>query len=120
MGSLSVFSVINTASFSFGAILVCLTCLVYLALRGRFEKSQTKLVLVIVIILIVNSVSSMVAEVLKHHMLTSDVAAVSVYVANYVYFVFHTMLAPMVCVYFLTVCGIPLNQAYEAYPKSIV
>ena len=71
MGSLSVFSVINTASFSFGASLVCLTCLVYLALRGRFEKSQTKLVLAIVVILIVNSVSSMVAEVLKHHMLTN-------------------------------------------------
>ena len=115
MGSLSVFSVINTASFSFGAILVCLTCLVYLALRGRFEKSQTKLVLAIVVILIVNSVSSMVAEVLKHHMLTSDAAAVSVYVANYVYFVFHTMLAPMVCVYFLTVCGRPANRKRSTF-----
>ena len=105
MNTITVFSVINTASFSFGAILVCLTCLVYMVLRGRFEKSQSKLFLTLVVILLVNAVCSMTAEVLKGYVLVSNTAVVGVRVSNYAYFIAHTMLAPMVCVYFLVVCG---------------
>ena len=118
--TISVFGVINTASFSFGAILVCLSCLVYMVLHGHFEKSQSKLLLVIVIVLLVNAVSSMTAEVLKDYMLESEAAKVSVFVANYLYFVAHTMLAPMVCVYFLTVCGRPAKRRSITYVVTAI
>ena len=105
MDTLSVFSIMSTASYSFGAILVCLTCMVYMALRGRFEKSQSRLLLTIVVILFINAACSMTAEVLKDHVLVSDAAMISVRISNYLYFVAHTMLAPMVCVYCLAVCA---------------
>ena len=95
MGTLTLFSAINIASFSFGAILVCLTCLVYMALRGRFEKSQSKLLLAIIIILLLNAICSMTAEIFKGYAMESQVAAAVVRVSNYLYFVGHTMLAPM-------------------------
>ena len=109
---------INIASFSFGAILVCLTCLVYMALRGRFEKSQSKVFLALVVILLVNAVCSMVAEVFKGQVMASDAARIAVVVANYMYFVGHTMLAPMVCVYFLTVCGRPATRKSTVYVST--
>lgn len=105
METMSVFSIINTAPFSFGAILVCLTCLVYMVLHRRYEKVQSKMLLAIVVVLLVNAVSSMTAEVLKGYMLVSDAAAASVFVANYTYFVTHTALAPLICAYFFIVCG---------------
>ncbi len=105
MNTPSLFGIINIAAFSFGAILVCLTCLVYMALRIRLDKSQSKLLLIVIIDVLVNAICSMTAEVLKGSMLVSDVAAAAVYVSNYLYFIAHTALAPMVCVYFLTVCG---------------
>ncbi|HAM15159.1 MAG TPA: GGDEF domain-containing protein [Eggerthellaceae bacterium] len=96
---------INIASFSFGTILVCLTCLVYMVLHRRFMRRQSKLFVVVVVVLIVNAVTSMVAEVMKANILTDATAAVCVPVANYLYFISHTAMAPLLCLYFLAVCG---------------
>jgi len=115
VGTLTLFSAINIASFSFGAILVCLTCLVYMALRGRFEKSQSKLLLAIIIILLLNAICSMTAEIFKGYVMESQAAAAAVRASNYLYFVGHTMLAPMICVYFLTVCGRSAKKLSTGY-----
>lgn len=115
MNTLSVFSVINTASFSFGAILICLTSLMYMVLRGRFEKSQSKLMLFIVVVILLNAICSMTAEVLRFYAAESQAAEVSVRVANYLYFIGHTALAPMICVYFLTVCGRSAKRHFAVY-----
>ncbi len=115
MDPATILNPINVASFSFGAILVCLTCLVYMILHRRYEKVQSKLLLFVIIVLLVNAVSSMTAEVLKGHMLTSDAAAMAVYLANYVYFISHTLLAPLVCVYFLVVCGKSAKRSRLGY-----
>ena len=120
MNTISVFSIINTAPFSFGAVLVCLTCLVYMVLHRRYEKTQSKLLLAVVIVLLVNTVSSMTAEVLKAYILVSEPAAVSVLVANYLYFISHTVLAPLICGYFFIVCGQSVQRSPLANALSIV
>lgn len=115
MDAISVFGIINTASFSFGAILICLTCLVYMVLHRRYEKTQSKLLLAAIIALLANAVSSMTAEVLKQYILESTAAMVSVFASNYLYFVAHTLLSPVICVYFFVVCGNSRNRSRLGY-----
>ena len=110
MDTISVLGIVNAAPFCFGAILVCLTCLVWMVLHRRFEKVQSKLLLAIIVVLIVNSAGDMVGAALRDYMVESGVARACVLVADYLYYVVHTMLAPMVCVYFFAVCGMSTKR----------
>ena len=110
MDTISVLGIVNAAPFCFGAILVCLTCLVWMVLHRRFEKVQSKLLLAIIVVLIINSAGDMVGAALRGYMVESGVARACVLVADYLYYVVHTMLAPMVCVYFFAVCGMSTKR----------
>ena len=89
--------------FEIGAILVCLTCLVYICLRRRVDKLQNKLFLIIVINVIVTAASDVAAEMLRTYA-TGATAVVGVEISAYVYFITHAALAPLFFLYVLIVC----------------
>ena len=106
-------------AFHIAAILVCLTCLVYVGLRRRFDKLQNKLFIAIVIDVVVSAISDLAAELVR--MFAEGAAAsVAVEVAGYVYFVAHTAMAPLFMIYVFVVCrdsgGRPLRNKLMAIP----
>lgn len=120
MNTMSAFSVINITPFSFGAMLVCLTNMVYMLLRGRFEKSQSRLFLAIIVVLFANAACNATSEIFVSQAATSATAETCVRVADYLYFVGHAMLAPMVCEYFLAVCRRTLKPSTLGFVLTVI
>ena len=90
-------------SFNVGAILVCLTCLMYVGLRHRSDRLQNKLFLVLVIDVIMAAASDLSAG-LARACLEGFAKSAVVQVSGYVYFATHIALAPLFLLYAVVVC----------------
>lgn len=75
-------------SFNVGAILVCLTCLMYVGLRHRSDRLQNKLFLVIVVDVIMAAASDLSAGLARAY-LEGFAKSLVVQVSGYVYFATH-------------------------------
>jgi len=105
--------VVNTAyynpvyftSFGIAAVFVCLTCFVYMVLERHYEKLQSKLFIAIIFDIIIAAVVDVTSEMIGTHIQLTAATAVLQNMADYVYFITHTALAPLFCLYVLAVCG---------------
>lgn len=92
-------------SFSMGAVFICLSCLVYMVLERHYEKLQSKLFLAIIFNAALTAVCDVATELIGGYALTGPTASVVMQIADYLYFIAHSALAPLFCLYVLGVCG---------------
>ena len=103
MNAAAAMTTLRFTPFNVGAILICLTCLVYTGLRSHTDKLQNKLFLIIVIDVVVAALSDLIAELARAYA-TGAAMTTMVEIAGYVYFVTHVALAPLFFLYVIVVC----------------
>ena len=104
MGAAASVAPIYFTAFEIGAVLICLTCAVYLSLCRRFDKLQSKLFFVIVLDIAIAAASDVAAEFARSYASADPNVGLYVQIAAYIYFVSHTMLAPLFFLYVRVVC----------------
>ena len=97
-------SPLYAASFNFAAVLVGLTCLLYVWLLHRFDKMQNKLFHAIVINIVLTAASDAAAELIRTFAGTGPAALTAIEVVGMIYFITHTLQGPLFLMYVLTVC----------------
>ena len=103
MGVEATMTTLRFTPFHVGAILICLTCLVYTHLCRRYDKLQNKLFIAIVLDVAIAATSDLTAELMRVYA-EGTVATVGVNIAGYVYFVTHTALGALFFLYVVIVC----------------
>ena len=88
-----------------GALLVSLTNLIYTLLDGHVGKPQNRLYLAIQGILGTNAVCEMINTVAREQAPVSDTAFLALQISQFIYFMTHTLLAPMFFFYISLVVG---------------
>ena len=92
-------------AFYCAAIFVSLTTVVFTKLQRRVDKTQNRLFLLMNYIVLVNALTSVICAVVEPYRFVSDHAYSILLVFQFFYFFFHTMLAPSLFFYVLSVTG---------------
>lgn len=92
-------------AFYIASFLISLTCAVYCLIQNRFDKTQKKLYMIMLVILLLNSVSEAIARILRTGYYRGSAVPIILLLCHYFYFVLHTLLLPMLCMYVLSITG---------------
>ncbi|MBR6044774.1 MAG: EAL domain-containing protein [Ruminococcus sp.] len=87
------------------ALIICVTSLIFTFSQKRIDKLQNKLYILVVSITALNAVSLIITEMCKPFALTDRGYFNVIKVSEMTYFLFHTALCPLFCLYVLNVCG---------------
>ena len=90
---------------SLAAFLVCLANLVFTLITKRTGKSQNKVFIAQLVILMINAATGMVSTFTDKSKYTSDNAYILLQVSRYVYFLTHALIAPLFYCYTSAVIG---------------
>ncbi len=100
------------------ALLICITNLVYTIMDGHTGKPQNRVYITLLLLLSVNSLSELFDIGYSAESGTSDTAFMIQRVANYVYFLCHSLLAPMLCCYVSFLIGRSVGLGFHRKPGS--
>lgn len=100
----------GAAGFDISAIFVCLTCLVYMGVKHRWDKLQSKLFIIAVIDLIITAASNFAAELIRVNAVASASSLAAINAAGYLYFVTHTALAPLFLLYVMAISRVTMHK----------
>ncbi len=103
-------------AFYIAAILVSLTLLVHTFIKNRTDKLQNVAFIIMLCIIIVNSSTELCAEFCLTHINISDGAFLGYRIFQSLYFIFHTLLAPVFFLYEASVT----NLIKKASLKDII
>ena len=87
------------------ALLVALTNIIFTLMDGHTGKPQNRIYITILGVIAVNSICEMVNSIAKENAAFSDTAFLALRVSQYIYFLSHTLLAPMFFFYISLVVG---------------
>lgn len=94
----------NSSSYNAAAFLIALTSIFYTLLRGRTARKQNKLFIMIIFAILLSSICA-TASIFSEAAIPYDEGAKKViYVVEYLYFIGHTALGPLMFYYSLYVC----------------
>ncbi|MBQ8965947.1 GGDEF domain-containing phosphodiesterase [Ruminococcus sp.] len=97
------------------SMLICGTGLLFTLLNRRTDKTQNKIYVSTLIMLILNCISEIVAAVAQPYSTTSPAAAFLENAGNYTYFLIHIMVSPVFFFYVLVVCGANIKGKKKRY-----
>ncbi len=92
-------------AFYSAALLVSLTSVVFTKLQKRVDRTQNRLFLLMNYIVLINATTSLVCSVVELHCLESEAAFNALLIFQFLYFFFHTSLAPTLFFYVYAVTG---------------
>ncbi len=115
---------ISNCEIYVAALVLCVTNLLFTFLQRRTDKMQNKFHIINNSIVLLNSVSMLISELTRNYRLASETAFMWERIAEFSYFLFHLLLAPMFAFYVLYATGSqhrvsPLQQAMFAAPLVI-
>ena len=96
--------------FKIAAICVSLVSSLYMVLRKRFDKPQSKILLVIIADMVITALSDTVAKMVRAYAVASPFTVGVEEIAGYVYFIVHTALGPLFVMYVLSVCSVHAHR----------
>jgi len=103
------------------ALLVCVTSLIYTMIQSRAARLQNKVYIVMLLIVIVNAITSVVCELLEPYMSVSPTCNIAFKTTQFCYFLVHTALGAAFCFYVMCVTGefSKLNKAKNMLYSSV-
>ncbi|MBP5261141.1 MAG: EAL domain-containing protein [Clostridiales bacterium] len=113
----------NTISLSFtiAALLVSLSDILFTKIQGRMGKKQNFLFMCLLIVVAVNSACNTITDICRVYFAANPAGIMIGQTARYLYYVFHTMLAPLFFFYVARVCGVSLKtNQLKSYIYHIV
>ncbi|MCR5094573.1 MAG: EAL domain-containing protein [Lachnospiraceae bacterium] len=93
------------------ATVICLVTLVYQLIEGRVRKLQNTIFSLLLIVTLFSSLTSMVVVFMRDHLLTDSRAMFASDTAQYLYFVFHSLLPVLFYLYVSFVSGVYYAQS---------
>ena len=97
--------ILDGAGFQLATIVVCLSAILYTMIHSKPEKLQNKLFLFTVINILITAVCNFLSALAKPYMSTSEFMLNLRQGSQYVYFLFHSFLAPLFCFYISLITG---------------
>ena len=97
---------IGSFTFNLAAIIVSVTCLFYTLLMGRNRRFKNKLFIAIVVIVIVDAITVIGADLLILSTLSHDSKLLVLNVLQFIYFFTHFAIAPVFALYIILVCNV--------------
>ena len=92
--------------FYIAAFLISLTCMVYTLIQNRQDKLQNKVYLGMLLCLLLNTTTETLCAFLDPYRLDSAAVRFVMELCQYLYFIFHTAMLPMLGYYVISVTGI--------------
>ncbi len=102
---MSLVETMETTAYFQAAFLITLCCVIYILIQKRFLRFQNRLFLVLLLNVMCTSVSAVVISLVRNRPQITAADRVLVSFFTFLYFLFHTLLAPILCYYILEVCG---------------
>ena len=112
-------------AFYIAALLISLTCIVYSLIQKKNDKLQKKIYFFMLLILTFNTVTELVIELIGLHLEHTAAVATILAVFNYLYFITHTLMLPLLGYYVLIITGAArrlssVKKLLFALPVSLV
>ena len=98
-------------AFSLAAAFICLTNLIFIRVQDNMGKAQNKLFVLMLFVVALNGACNTIIGFLVPYLNDSQEALFVVKTARYLYFVSHTLLAPLFFFYVSYVCGVLLRTS---------
>lgn len=98
-------------AFSLAAAFICLTNLIFIRVQDNMGKAQNKLFVLMLFVVALNGACNTIIGFLVPYLNDSQEALFVVKAARYLYFVSHTLLAPLFFFYVSYVCGVLLRTS---------
>ena len=98
-------AILDGAGFQISTIVVCVSCLFYTFIHSKPEKVQNKLFVIIFCNILITAVCNFMSALSKPYLDTSKAMRTVRVTAQYIYFVFHSFLAPLYCFYIALITG---------------
>ena len=98
-------------AFSLAAAFICLTNLIFIRVQDNMGKAQNKLFVLMLFVVALNGACNTIIGFLVPYLNDSQEALFVVKAARYLYFVSHTLLAPLFFFYVSHVCGVLLRTS---------
>lgn len=95
-----------TFALSFAAVCICISNLLFVKVQNTMGKTQNKLFVILLLIVSMNGICNTLTGYYAPYIGIVDIAEQITDRARYVYFIFHTALAPCFFFYILHVCGV--------------
>ncbi|MCR5674316.1 MAG: EAL domain-containing protein [Lachnospiraceae bacterium] len=99
------------ASFFIIASVICFTALIFQIVEGRTKKMQNRIFILLLVITLFGALASGLVVFARPYLLTSDTARFLSDSAQYLYFVFHTMMPALFYLYVALVSGVIYAQS---------
>ncbi len=97
---------VGSFTFNLAAIIISVTCLFYTLLMGRNRRFKNKLFIAIVVIVIVDAITVIGADLLILSNLSHDSKLLVLNVLQFIYFFTHFAIAPVFALYIIMVCNV--------------
>lgn len=101
----SIPTLLDGAGFQAATIVICVSCVFYTLVHSKPDKLQNKLFLIIVINILITAICNLSGAMVKPFVMDSDALFWIRLIGQYVYFLFHCLLAPLFCFYVAIVTG---------------
>lgn len=96
---------IGKLGFQLAAISICISCIYFVHVRSQMAKFQNKLFLLVLFNIFISAYADIIIMGLTNVGGTSKLFLYTRGVAQYVYFITHTLLSPLFCLYIAVVTG---------------
>ena len=109
----SILLILDSAGFQISTIMVCISCLYYTFIHKRTDKIHNRIFIAIILNLLITAVCNLISAIAKPRVVTSDLFFAVRCVSQYIYFVLHSLLAPLFCFYVavITCANIKLGRS---------
>ena len=105
MANVPITDILDSAGFQIATICICVSCIYYTMVHQKPEKLQNKVFLVIFSNVLITAICNLVSALIKPYTATDDFLFSITQVSQYIYFLFHPLLAPLFCFYIALVTG---------------
>ncbi|MBO4847340.1 MAG: EAL domain-containing protein [Lachnospiraceae bacterium] len=105
MDIFSIPSILDSAGFQISTIMICISCLYYTSIHGRTDKLHNKIFIIILWNLLVTALCNLVSAIVNPKVNSSDLLFSIRSFSQYIYFVLHSLLAPLFCFYVSVITG---------------
>ncbi len=97
---------IGGITFNLAAIVISITCVFYTSIMKSRLRARSQLFVSICAIVALDSLAGIAGEIVKSAFFSYEVSRVLLYIFNFLYFLTHFAIAPMVALYIILICNV--------------
>ena len=99
---------IGGLSFRIAAVLICLTCIFYMAVMRSYNRRRLRgrLFMVLLVLTVIDCACGIISTVLSHSAAPEQVKNTVTYICKFIYYLTHMAFTPVLAIYITIVCDV--------------